>query len=147
MLRYWVPHSHMYLLNLAKIWVLMLCPWVCQHLSSGLKCSYASQKPPKKFGAWGPNRCWDIVSPTPPCICLTWPRYGHWYSACGCATTSQVIWKCSYVSQKPPKHLVHETLIDAEILTSPLPCVFAQLDPVIRYQCFTCGCANTSQVV
>ena len=72
--------------------LLMLCPWVCQHLSSGIKCSYASQKPPKKFGAWGPNRCWDIESPTPPCICLTWPRYGHWYSACGCATTSQVIW-------------------------------------------------------
>ena len=45
------------------------------------------------------------------------------------------------------KNLVHEALIDAVILTSPLPYVFAQLDPIMRYQCFTCGCANTSQVV
>ena len=105
MLRYWVPYSYMYLLNLAKIWALMLFPWVCQHLPSSLKCSYVSHKPPKKFEAWGPNRCQDIDSPTPQCIWLTWPRYGHWYSACGCETTSQVIWKCSYVSQKPPKKL------------------------------------------
>ena len=55
------------------------------------------------FGAWGPNRCWDIDFPTPPCICSSWPRFGHWYSACGCANTSQVVYKCSYVSQESPK--------------------------------------------
>ena len=48
-----------------QIWVLMLCPWVCQHLSSSLKCSYVSHKPPKNLSAWGPNRCWDIDFPTP----------------------------------------------------------------------------------
>ena len=100
-----------------------------------------------KCGAWGPNRCRDIDFPTPLCICPTWPSYQvpmlhPW--VCQHLLSSL---KCSYVSQKPPKNLVHEALIDAEILTSPLPYIIAQLDPVIRYQCFTCGCANTFQVV
>ena len=58
--------SPMYLLNLAQIWVLVLCSWVCQHLPSGLKYSYVSQELLKLFGAWGPNRNWDIDLPTPP---------------------------------------------------------------------------------
>ena len=28
-----------------------------------------------KFGAWGPNRCWDIYILTPPGICSSWPSY------------------------------------------------------------------------
>ena len=37
-----------------------------------------------------------------------------------------------YVSQElSKKNLVHEALIEAEILTSPLPYVFAQLGPVL----------------
>ena len=29
----------------------------------------------KVFGAWGPNRSWDIDLPAPPCICSTWPGF------------------------------------------------------------------------
>ena len=36
-----------------------------------------------------------------------------------------------YVSKEPPKNLVHGALIEAEILTSPLPHVFAQLGLVL----------------
>ena len=135
MLIYWLPHTPMYLLNLAQLsgnnapFLL-----VCQHLPSGLKCSYVSQKPQKYLGAWGPNRCWDIDFPSPPCICSTWPSFWvHWCF---------ILWVCQhlpsglkyfYVSQKPPKNnLVHGALIDAEILTSPLLNVFAQTWP--RYQ-------------
>ena len=170
MLRYWLPHSYMYFLYLAKIWALMLFPWVCQHVPSSLKCCYVSHKPPKKFGAWGPNRCWDIDFPTPlcicstwpsyqvpmlhlwvcqhlpsglkifqcvsefskkfgvwdpnrcwdidsstpPCICSSWPRYGHWYSACECANTPHK-WSKMFlcVSASYKKKLVHGDLIDA----------------------------------
>ena len=95
----WSNNIAMHLRNLQKIW----CMW-----------------------------CWDIESPTSPCICSTWPRFGHWYSACG---WSQVIWKCSYVSQQPPKKLGAWGLnrccdIDfpnmylLKILTSPLPCLY-----------------------
>ena len=100
-----------------------------------------------KFGAWGLNRCWDIDFPTPPCICLTWPSY-------------QVTMLHPLVCQNLPgglkmflcvletsKNLGDWALIDAEILTSPLFHVFAQLGPVIQSHCFSCGCVNTSQVV
>ena len=43
--------------------------------------------------------------------------------------------KCSYVSQELLKKLVHGTLIEAEILTSPLPHVFAQLGLVYGCKC------------
>ena len=69
----------------------MLHLWVCQHLPSGLKIFQCVSEFSKKFGAWGSNRCWDIDSSTPPCICSSWPRYGHWCSACECANTPQVV--------------------------------------------------------
>ena len=145
----------------------MFHPWVCQNLPSGLKMFLCVSETSKKPWWLGLNRCWNIDFPTPPCICSTWPSYPVpllqlWLcqhlpsSICSTWPSYQVPmlhlwvcqhWKCSYVSQQPPKNLVHEALIDAKILTSPLPYVFAQLDPIMRYQCFTCGCANTSQVV
>ena len=69
----------------------MLHLWVCQHLPSGLKIFQCVSEFSKKFGVWGSNRCWDIDSSTPPCICSSWPRYGHWCSACECANTLQVV--------------------------------------------------------
>ena len=39
----------------------------------------------------------------------------------GCINTFQVVQKCSYVPQEPPKNVVHEALIEAAILTSSLP--------------------------
>ena len=44
------------------------------------------------------------------------------------------------------KNLVHGALIDAKILTSPLPHVFALLGPFWGDQCSAHGCANTFQV-
>ena len=55
--------------------VLALCPQVCQHLSSGLICSYVPQEPTIKFDAWGPNRNCVLTSP-PQCISSTWPSLG-----------------------------------------------------------------------
>ena len=148
MLRYWLPHSHMYLLNLAQLsgtWCLH--PQVCQHLPSGLKMFLCVSETSTKFGAWGPNRCWDIDFPTPLCICSTWPSYQvpmlhPW--VCQHLPSSL---KCSYVSQKPPKNLVHGALLDAEILTSPLPHVFAQPGQDLGTDALACRCANTSKVV
>ena len=79
---------------------------------------------------WCMYRSRDIALPTPSCICSTWPSCGHWHSAHGWVNTSQVVYTCSYVSQEPPKNLVHGVLIEVEILTSPLPHVFAQFGPV-----------------
>ena len=42
--------------------VLALCPQVWQHLPSGLKCSYVSQKPPRKFGVCKHNEKWTQLN-------------------------------------------------------------------------------------
>ena len=141
--RWWNIDFPMYLLNMGKIWALIL-PVGVPIPPKCLKCSYVCQTPPKKLvhGAlkdaknWLPNVLAQLTKIWPLMLCL---------------------WVCKHLpsqSENVPmclrnlqKNLVHEALIDAEILTSPLPYVFAQLDPVIRYQCFTCGCANTFQVV
>ena len=101
----------------------------------------------KVFGAWSPNGSWDIELPTPPCICSTWPSF--W--ALGLHP-----WMCQYLPSDPEiflfvsgtskKYLVHGSIIEAEILTSPLPNVFAQLGLVFGHWHSTHGCVNTSQV-
>ena len=120
--------------------------WLSKHLPSGLKCSYVSQQTSKKFGAWGPNRCWDIDFSTLLCICLTWPSYQvPMLHPQVCQHLPSGL-KCSYVSQKPPKNLVHGALIDAEILTSPLPHVFAQPGQDLGTDTLPVGVPTTSQV-
>ena len=101
-LRYWPPHSPMYLLNLAQLWTLVLFTQVCQHLPSGLKFPMCHRNF-QEIGTWGPNRSLDIDLPTPTCICSTQPRFGYWHSAHKCVNTSQAVYKCFYVSQEPPK--------------------------------------------
>ena len=57
---------------------------------------------PNEFGAWGPNKSWDIDLPTPPCIWSTWPRFwalSLWPWVCQHLPSSL---KLFYVSQKPP---------------------------------------------
>ena len=100
MLRYWLPHSPVYLLNLTQ-------------LSDTNASPVGVPTPPK----WYKNvpMCLsnfpkilvhgaliDAEILTPPCICSTWPRFGHWCSACGHANTFQVVYKFSYVSQESP---------------------------------------------
>ena len=68
------------------------------------------------------------IPPHSPCICSSHPSFEYWHSACRCVNTSHVIWKCFSVSQEPTKmYLVHGALIEAEILTSLHPNIFAQL--------------------
>ena len=92
----------------------MLHLWVCQHLPSGLKIFQCVSEFSKQFGVLNPYRCWDIDSSTPPCICSSWPRYGHWCSACECANTPHK-WSKMFlcVSATYKKNLVHGDLIDA----------------------------------
>ena len=86
-----------------------------------LKCFYVSQEPPKIFGAWGPNRSWDIDLPTFPCICSTWTSF--WALAlnpwvCQHLLSGKEMFVCvSGIS----KNLMHGALIEGEIVMSPLP--------------------------
>ena len=100
-----------------------------------------------KFGAWGPNRCWDIDFTTLLCICLTWPSY-------------QVPMLHPQVCQHLPSGLKMLLCVSATStkfgawgpircwdIDSPLPHVFAQLGSDLGHWCSIHGCANTSQVV
>ena len=130
MQRYWFTTLLYICSTWPSYWVPILHPLACQHLPSSLKMFLCVSGISTKLGVWGPNRCCYIEFPTPTCICSTWPRCGHWCSACGCSNTFQVVYKCSYVSQESPKIFGAWALIDAEILNPPLPHVFAQLGPV-----------------
>ena len=113
----------MYLFNLAWFLGTSTLPTFWSTTSQAVyKCSYVSQEPPKKFGAWGPNRSWDIDLPTPQCFCSIQPSFECWYSACMCGNTSQSDLKMFLcVSRTSKKYLGHGALIEAEILTSPSP--------------------------
>ena len=145
--RWWDIDFPMYLFNLTKIWALMLCLWVCQHLPRGVQMFLCVSENSKKFSAWGPNRCWDIDFPTPLYICSTWPSYQvpilHPLMCQHLPSCLKMFLCVSGFS----KNLVYGALIDGEILTPPLPHVFAQLDPVFRHWHSACRCANTSKVV
>ena len=51
------------------------------------------------------------------------------------------------VSEPYKEYLVHGALIEAMILTSLLPHIFAQLGLDFGWQCSAHGCINTSQLV
>ena len=75
-----------------RFWALALCPWICQHLPSGLEMFLCFSGTSKKFGAWGSNRSSDIDLFPPPCIFSTW--HGFWV---------QVV--CPHVCQHLPSDL------------------------------------------
>ena len=117
--------SPMYLLNLAQFWVLGLCPQLGQHLPSGLKYSYVSQEPPNKIWCMGSKEA-EIL--TPLCISSTWPSIlGASTLPTGVSTPPKWPGDVSMCLRNLQKNLVHGALIETEILTSPLPHVFAQL--------------------
>ena len=64
-LRYWPATPPCICWTQPSFWVLALCPWVCQHLPSGLKMFLCISGTSKKIGVWGPNRSWDIDLPFP----------------------------------------------------------------------------------
>ena len=112
----------MYLLNLAWFFGCQCSAHWCVNTSQVVqKCPYVSQEPPKKFGAWGPNRSQDIGLPTPHIFAQLDQVSG---ALALCLQVCQHLpsgLKYSYVSQELLKNLVHGALIEAEILTSPSP--------------------------
>ena len=147
MLRYWVPHSPMYLLDLAKVWALILCLWVCNHLPSHLKMFLCVSENSEKFSAWGPNRCWDIGFPTPLYICSSWPSYQvpilH-PLMCQHLPSSLKMFLCvSGISTKLGAWGPNRWWD----IDSPTPtCIFSTW-PRFRHWCSAHRCANTSSVV
>ena len=120
------PHP-MYLLNLAQFWVPVLCQWVHHHLPCSLKMFLCVSGTSKRNLVCGTIIEAEILtSPLP----YVFAQFSQVLGAGthGCVNTSQVVKKCFYVSQEPPKN---GALIEAEILTSPLPHVFVQLTQVL----------------
>ena len=99
------------------------------------------------FGAWGPNRSWDIDLPAPNVFALPHafaqinPVLSAWHSeilthaphVCQHLVTGQEICPQMFLSISGTyrKYLVHGAPIEAEILTSLLPNVFAQFGLVL----------------
>ena len=115
----------MHLLKSTQFWVLALCPKVCQHLPSDLEmflCVSGTSK--NVFGAWGPNRSWDIDLLFFWCICST---IGQFWVLPLCPHVCQHLLSdlemFLYVSRTSKKYLLHWALIEAEI--------FAQFSPLL----------------
>ena len=111
-----------------------------------LKCSYVSQEPPK-FGEWGPNRSCNIDLCPIPCIYSSWPS--DWVLAVCPSVCKHLpsVLKCSYVSQEPPKNLVHASTMRSELnsiseVPTPDPPGIYVLAPdplgIRRYPCTAC---------
>ena len=84
---------------------------ICGQCRSG---SYLSQEPPKKIGAWGPNRSCDIDLPTPHLFAQLGLVFGHWHSAHGCVNTSQVVYNVPICLRNLQKNLVHASTMRSE---------------------------------
>ena len=101
----------------------------------------------KIFGVWVLNRSWDIDLPAPQCICSIWPGFGWWCSTHGCVHTSQVVYKCSYMSQKLPNKCGARGFNRSWNIDLPTPHVFGQLGLVSGHQHSAIRCVNRSEVV
>ena len=174
MLRYWLPHSPMYLLKLTqdmRHWTLPVSVPTPPKWSKNVSmCLFNLLKNlvhgdlidaeilTSPFAQAGQDVYLPMGVNT---FQVTIKMFGHLVmgpSVCGtsplpyiCANTS-IHWRSPVqmflcVSENSEKNSVHGALIDAEILTSPLPYIFVHLGPVIRYQYSIHWCANTSQVV
>ena len=84
----------------------------------------------QKFGAWGPNRSWDIDLPSSMYLLNLTQCLDTSIPPMGVSTPPKWSWNVLMCLRNLPKNLVHGTLIEAEILTSPLPNVVAHLSPV-----------------
>ena len=114
-------------------WALSVCLQVCQHLPLIQKCFYVSQEHPKKILMQRALIKAEILTfPIPQCIGSTWP--GFWVpvlcpQACQHLLIDLPMFLC--VSDTSKKYLVHEVLIEAEILTSPSPIYLLNLSQVL----------------
>ena len=126
------PLLIMYLLNVAWFWVLVICPWVCQHLPSSLQMFLYVSGTSKKYLVYGDLIETEILISPPQGICSTCPCYwalALYPKVCQHLPSSLVMFLCVLGTSK--KYSVHGPLIEAGILTSTLPHAFAQLNPVL----------------
>ena len=119
MLTYPLP---MYLLNLAQFWSLALCPQVCWHLPSGLKMFLCVTGTSRKCLVHGTIIEAEILTSPLPIYLLNLAKLlGTSTLPTGVSTPPRWSKIFLYVSGTSKKHLVHEALTEAEILTYPLP--------------------------
>ena len=135
----------MYFLNSVQFWVLALCPKVCQHLSSGLKCSYVPQEPLNILVHVALIEAEIMTSPLPhvfsqlsPVLKLALCPQVCQHQSCGL--------KMFLCVSETSKNLVHGALIEAEILTSLSPCISSTQPSFGHWHSFHRH-VNTSQVV
>ena len=72
-----------------------------------------------------------LTSPLPHVLAQLGQVVGHQHSAHGCVSASNIVLKCLYVSQEPPKMLVYGALIEAEILTPPSSMYLLNFDKLL----------------
>ena len=138
----------MYLLNSAQYWVLVLCPWVCQYLPSCLKmflCISGTCK--KKLVYETLIEAEILTSPSPMYLLNLDKMLGTSPLPTGVLTPPKWFKMFLCVSGTSQKNLVYRAIIEAEILTSPLPHIYAQLSHIFGCWHSVCGWVNTSQVV
>ena len=100
------------------------------------KCSYVSQEHPKNLVHGVLIEAEILTSAFPHVFSQFSPVCWYCHSSHGSVNMSQMIYKCSYVSQEPQK-LVYGPLIEVEKLTCPLHHVFAHLGQVF-------GCCHSN---
>ena len=113
-------------------WVLVIYPWVCQHLQSSLQMFLCVSGTSKKYLVYGDLIEAEILTTPPQGIWSTYPCYlalALCTRVCQHLPSSLVMFPC--VSGTSKKYLVHGALIEAEILTSTLPHAFAQFNPIL----------------
>ena len=111
----------MHLIKSTQFWVLALCPKVCEHLPSDLEmllCVSGTSK--NVFGAWDPNRSWDIDLLFFHVFAQLRPVLGP--STLPAGVSTPVTWSrnVSMCLRDLQKYLVYGALMEAEILTSLL---------------------------
>ena len=118
----------MYLLNCASFLALTLYLHVCQHLPSSIEMFLCVSGIYKKYLVHGALMKAEILtSPSPSVLAHFSPVLGASTQPVGVSTPPKQFRNVLMCLKNPPKYLVHGTLVEAEILTSPLLNVFAQL--------------------
>ena len=98
----------------------------------------------QKIGASGLNGSQDIDLPTPNVFAQLGPVLGTGTLPAGVSTPCKWSRNVPMCLRYLQKHLVHEALIEAEILTSPPQMLFAQLGSALGTGTLACRCVNTS---
>ena len=138
----------MYLLNLACVWALPLCLQVCQQLPNGLEMFLCVSRTSKIYFVHGFLIVAEILTSPFLMYLLNLDQFlvlAHCPQVCQHLPGDLEMFLCVWRTSK--KDLVHGALIEAEILTSLLPHVFAQQGLVYGHWHSAHKCVSTSQVI